>query len=286
MSNTRMAWLRVSCLLAALFLARPAFADAPSPETTVKDAYAELSALLYAPPSEAREIEIAALIARHTDFAELTRRAFGEPCPVARCKDHWNDLSNVERDEVRTLFAAVLTREWTRALDRAFSYDVDVEKQVVHERDTRVRVLAREKGSTDPAVVIDLFFLANQPPYRLVDFEAHKVKASKSYYKQFDHELSTPSEGYGALVARLKKKLEREAGARDSGGEPTPVADAEVDPEPEADAAAEEPAPPPPPPPPPPSPPPAELPWGKIALGGLLALAVGIALGRMLGKKE
>src|SRR5580658_7779174 len=69
MSNTRMAWLRVSCLLAALFLARPAFADAPSPETTVKDAYAELSALLYAPPSEAREIEIAALIARHTDFA-------------------------------------------------------------------------------------------------------------------------------------------------------------------------------------------------------------------------
>jgi MlaC protein len=280
----RLAAALVVCLLGVVLLATPARAGAPNPETAVKDAYAELSALLYAPPSEARELEIAAIIGRNVDFDELTRRAFGEPCPIARCKDHWVDLSNVERDEVRTLFEGVVTREWTRDLDRAFAYDVDIQKPVVHERDARVRVVARQKGTTDSSLVLDLFFLADKTPYKLVDLDAAKARFAKNHYKQFDRELSNPSLGYQALVARLKKKLEREAGVRDSGNEPKVVDDPDVEPDPETDAASPEVPAPPAPPPPPSSAPAPQLPWGRIALAGVLTLGIGVALGRMRRK--
>jgi ABC-type transporter MlaC component len=262
-----------------LLWTRPAPADSPGPEAAVKNAYTELSALLYAPRSDAREQEIAAIIARNTDFDELTRRAFGEPCPVARCNDRWADLSSVERDEVRGLFEGVVTREWTHELDRAFAYDVDIQKPVVHDRDIRVRVIAREKGSSGPAVAIDLFFLPKQNPYKLVDLDAAKVRVAKNYYKQFDRMLGDRSEGYSAVVARLRKKLEREAGASEAGPAPAAPEDASAPPEDE-EADASEPEPPSPPPPsPPPTAPAPPLPWGKLVLGGLLILGVGLVLG-------
>jgi hypothetical protein len=59
-----------------------------------------------------RALEIAALIGRDTDFEELTRRSFGEPCPVPRCKDH--------RAEVRRKRMAVSKRgnEASRGVQR------------------------------------------------------------------------------------------------------------------------------------------------------------------------
>jgi hypothetical protein len=296
-SSVLAATAALASLVAGLFFSRPAAADGNDPEAAVKAAYVELSALLYAPPSEARALEIAALIGRDTDFEELTRRSFGEPCPVPKCKDHWAELSNVERDEVRPIFEAVVTQQWTRELSHAFAYDIDFlhaprgggagAATGVHDRDVRVRVSARQKGVTDPPLAIDFFFLANKTPNRLVDLEAGKVKTAHNQYKFIDRILSNREQGYAGLLDKLQKRLERDAGAKDASGGAKEV-DNEVDPDPDADAAAPDPVPSPEPAAPAPAPaPPASssLPWGKVLFGGLLTLGIGIGLGRLRRKR-
>jgi hypothetical protein len=259
--------------------------DAADPGAAVKDAYAELSALLYAPPSDARDIEIAAIIGRDTDFDELTRRAFGEPCPRPSCVDHWAALSSAERIEVRALFEAATTQEWTRELARAFAYDVEIQRPVFKDRDARVRVALRQKGSTDPSKGLELF-LTKTPPFKLIDLEMARVQFTRNQYKQMDRTLTNPSEGYRGLVARLKKKTERDASVPEAGAWPSEPDDVE----PELDAAPSGPAldaapgEPPPLAPAPSSPSSTELPWVKIALGAALVFGIGVGLGRARGK--
>ena len=272
------AWTAIG-LAMALGLLTPGLASAEtdasqdSPETAVRAAYAELSALLWAPRSKDRDDEVGKLLARNIDFEEMTRRAFGEPCPRSGCTDHWAELSAEQRAEVEPLFAAVVTRQWTRELAKASEYDLDLEPAVTHGRDARVRVITRPKN--DPSktpLVLDTFFFAHQPPYRLVDIDKEGSRLSRTYYKQFDRTLTAPGEGYLSLVARLRKKLERGANAREGD------ADAETATEPpETDAAAPADK-------PPleaaPKPQAAGFPWLPVTLVGAATLALGVFLGR------
>lgn len=278
MSNREMPFLaRTTALVVALGLLAPASARAndagqDSPEGAVRAAYAELSGLLWAPRSPERDEEIAELLARDVDFDELTRRAFGEPCPRVGCADHWAELSSDQRAEIEPLFAAVVTRQWTHELGKASGYDIDVQPAVTHARDARVRVLVRPKS--DPAkipIVVDTFFLANRAPYRLVELDVDGSRLARSYYKQFDHALTNPGEGYPFLVSRLRKKLDRGATARELDAEP-PAAEDETDAAaPPSDAPEPEPT---------VNRPVSGLPWGSIALGGVALLVVGVWLGR------
>jgi ABC-type transporter MlaC component len=279
MSNHEMRSLsRTTALVLALGLFVPRRAGATdagqhSPEGAVRAAYVELSGLLWAPRSEERDEEIAELAARDVDFDELTRRAFGEPCPRAGCTDHWTELSADQRAEVEPIFAAVVTRQWTHELGKAAGYDIEVQPAVAHARDARVRVLVRPKS--DPAkapIVVDAFFLANHAPYRLVELDVDGSRLARGYYKQFDHALTNPSEGYAFLVSRLRKKLDRGATAKEIDAETPPTAEDETDAAPPSDAPDLEHS---------GNPPPASSPpWGPIALGGAALLAVGVWLGR------
>jgi ABC-type transporter MlaC component len=243
-----------------------------SPEAAIRAAYTELGGLVWAPPSAERDDEIAQLMARDVDFEELTRRAFGEPCPRSGCTDHWAELSPAQREEVEPLFADVVTRQWTRELGKASGYDIDVQPAVTHARDARVRVFARPKGEPSKApIVLDAFFLANHPRYRLVDIDVGGSRLARSYYKQFDRALTNPGEGYAYLVSRLRKKVDRRASARDGD------ADARTDSDDESDAA---PLPDTPEPEPKMNPTVRSVPWLPIALGGAAAVAVGVWLGR------
>jgi ABC-type transporter MlaC component len=244
-----------------------------SPEGAVRAAYTELGGLVWAPRSPARDEEIGQLLARNVDFEELTRRAFGEPCPRSGCTDHWAELSPAQQAEVEPLFAAAVTRQWTHELGKASGYDIDVQPALTHSRDTRVRVLARPKG--DPGqvpIVIDTFFLANRAPYRLVDVDVDGSRLARGYYKQFDRTLTSPGEGYAYLVSRLRKKVDRGAAARDVDAEAQTSAAEEVDAAPPLDAPTPEPAAKP--------PPPRSFPWLPVVLGGVAAVGVGVWIGR------
>jgi ABC-type transporter MlaC component len=278
MSNREMPSLpRTTALVIALGMLVPCRAGATdagqdSPEGAVRAAYAELSGLVWAPRSEERDEEIAELVARDVDFDELTRRAFGEPCPRAGCTDHWTELSADQRAEVEPIFAAVVTRQWTHELGKAAGYDIDVQPAVAHGKDARVRVLVRPKS--DPAKaprVVDTFFLANRAPYRLVELDVDGSRLARGYYKQFDHALTNPSEGYAFLVSRLRKKIDRGATVREIDAEPSPTAEDEMDAAPPSDAPEPEPT---------VSRPASGFPWVPFGLVGVATRAVGIWLGR------
>jgi ABC-type transporter MlaC component len=238
-----------------------------SPEGAVGAAYAELGALLWAPRSKEREEEIAQLLARDVDFEELTRRAFGDPCPRPGCTDHWAEFSIAQRAEIEPLFAAVVTRQWTHELDKASGYNIDVQPAVTHGRDARVRVFARPKSDPSQApIVVDTFFLANRAPYRLVDVDVDGSRLARNHYKQFDRTLRTPGEGYVYLVSRLRKKVEKSPAAREVDADLPAAADDEPDAAPASNAPASKPT---------ATPPTHSVPWLPIALGGAATVAVG-----------
>jgi hypothetical protein len=244
------------------------------PDATVRAAFTELTGILYAPPSDARDQEIAALLVRYVDFEELTRRFFGEPCPQPGCVDHWAEFTAAQRTEVLGLLQSELTEVWTRQLSRAPSYDVDIQAVTSKGADPRVRVIARSKDGATPET-IDLFFTHN-PPYRLVEESAESGKITHKHYKQYDHYLTNPDEGYPFLVNKLKKRT-----AHSEPGHPSPPAPDIAD---EADAAAVE--------------PPAKEAtspeqksvaapqetgpsWWKLMLGGGVLVGLGFGLGRL-----
>jgi ABC-type transporter MlaC component len=279
MSNRKMrtpwAWAVLVLALGLLIPVRAEAIDAgpDSPEESVRGAYAELGGLLWAPRSPARDEEIAQLLARDVDFDELTRRAFGEPCPRPGCTDHWAELTLEQRTEVEPLFAAVVTRQWTHELGKASGYDIDVQPAVTHSHDTRVRVLVRPKG--DPGsvpVVVDTFILPNHVPYRLVDVDVDGSRLARSYYKQFDRTLTSPGEGYTYLVSRLHKKVDKPTTERETDAGAQTTANDEVDAAPPLDAQTPAPA---------AKPPPRAFPWLPVALGGVAAVVLGIWIGRL-----
>ena len=269
-----------TCTLCALGLLAPRLASATddassdSPETAVRAAYAELSALLWAPRSKDRDDEVGKLLTRNIDFEEMTRRAFGEPCPHSGCTDHWAELTAAQRAEVEPLFADVLTQQWTRELAKASEYELDLEPAGTHGRDARVRVITRPKNdSSKTPLVFDTFFFANRPPYRLVDIDKEGSRLSRTYYKQFDRTLTSPGEGYPSLVSRLRKKLERGANAREADADAN--ADAATATETDAAGPMDK---------PPleaaPKPQSAGFPWLPVTLVGAATLALGVFLGR------
>ncbi len=242
----------------------------------VREAYSELTGALFAPDSPERDQDLLALVNRTVDFEEMTRRAFGEPCPAPGCVDHWAELTSDQRIEVISLMQAGVTSEAMEGIKRALAYDIEIQPAVVHNGDARVRVVPKEKGSAGPGPgVIGLFFLANRsPPYRIVDANIFKRRVSVEEYREVDRLLSTPGEGYAALVRALRLKARPSEGPRDASASP-PDAAAEA-----GDEADDEPAEAPPPPPPPEKPKDSGLPWGKLVLGAIVLLAIGVAVGR------
>jgi hypothetical protein len=255
--------------------ATPGSAD--TPEASVRAAHAELTGILYAPASDARDQEVARLLARYVDFEEMTRRFFGEPCPEPGCVDHWAELTMAQRIEVEGLLQTSLTEMWTRQLSHALDYDVEIKPGTSRRLEAWVRVTARPKSGSDPNERVDLFFVPNRPPYRLVDETSQAGRLASKRYKQYDKWLTNRDEGYPYLAVKLGKRIEREASAPAS---PAPTATDEPDAD-APDAFEEDSSPPAPAAPVPPEP---SSSWWKVGLGGALVFAVGVGLGRLRRK--
>jgi hypothetical protein len=243
----------------------------------VRAAHAELTGILYAPASDARDQEVARLLARYVDFEEMTRRFFGEPCPEPGCVDHWAELTMAQRIEVEGLLQTSLTEMWTRQLSHALDYDVEIKPGTSRRLEAWVRVTARPKSGSDPNERVDLFFVPNRPPYRLVDETSQAGRLASKRYKQYDKWLTNRDEGYPYLAVKLGKRIEREASAPAS---PAPTATDEPDAD-APDAFEEDSSPPAPAAPVPPEP---SSSWWKVGLGGALVFAVGVGLGRLRRK--
>ncbi len=200
----------VSATLLALSVASPARAD--TPQDFIQHEHSKLERLLRETPSSGRDTQIDAALEEFVDFDELTRRAFGEPCPsaVPACDDLWAKYTDAQKAELRDLLGQLVRKSYRKNLTKTLDYEVAYHGEREAAGDTRVLTEAKSKTKPrDPAVRVDYVVKQTSHGYRVVDIVTEGSSMTKNYYKQFRKKMDNPGEGYPNIVGKLREKIDK-----------------------------------------------------------------------------
>ncbi len=197
-------------VLGALAFATPSSAVSADPQGFVEEQHHRIEALLRAPASATRDVQVNQALADFVDYEELTRRAFGEPCPVAQpsCEDLWSQYDDSRRAEVRALLEQLVRKTYQRNLLKTLDYDVTYRGSRDVGADTRVMTEAKNRlKPREPAVRVD--YVVKQTPrgLKVVDIVTEGSSLTKNYYDQFLRKMHDPAEGYANIVQKLRDKI-------------------------------------------------------------------------------
>ncbi len=187
------------------FAATPSFAD-DGAATFVQTEHGKLLALVKAKEATKVSAEIDTMV----DFDAIVKRAFGAPCPTGlkTCTDHFADLSDAQKAEVKGLLKKLVEKNYRKNIDKTVDYDVTVKKATESGGETKVRTSAKSKANTREApVTVDYIVIASGGGYKVVDIVTEGSSLSKNYYDQFHKMLTTSGQGYGQIVKKLNEKL-------------------------------------------------------------------------------
>ncbi|MDP9151375.1 MAG: ABC transporter substrate-binding protein [Myxococcota bacterium] len=199
------------CALVALAVCAPASAD--EAQHFIERERIKLDHLLHDPASPARDSQINSSLDGFVDYAELTRRAFGEPCPAAlpACEDLWAKYSESQRAEVKDLLSQLVRKSYRKNLMKTLDYDVSYRGTRDVGADTRVLTEAKNKDRPrEPAVRVDYVVKQTSNGYRVVDIITEGSSLTKNYYEQFRKKMDNPGEGYSNIVQKLREKIARQ----------------------------------------------------------------------------
>jgi phospholipid transport system substrate-binding protein len=199
-----------SAVVAMLALAAPSHAVEPDAQGFVQGQHHRLEGLLHAPVSPARDAQVTTALADFVDYDELTRRAFGEPCPPSQpsCENLWAQYDEPKRSEVRSLLEQLVRKTYERNLLKTLDYDVTY--RGARDAGVDVRVMTEAKNRTkprEPAVRVD--YVVKQTPrgMKVVDIVTEGSSLTKNYYDQFLRKMHDPALGYPNIVQKLRDKL-------------------------------------------------------------------------------
>jgi phospholipid transport system substrate-binding protein len=208
--------LLVASLAVALSipLATPARADS-SPEAAlafVKNRRQELERVVRQPATVERDAQLNATLESTIDFAELSRRTLGEPCPATEqaCENYWTKLSSQQQAEVTSLLTLLVEKNLARSCTRTFDYTVTYARATPFGRDARVHTAMRSRRDPrEPSVEIDYIVHGSENGYRVVDIVTDGASITKDYYDQLRWLLRNPGPDFRALVGRLTEQIAR-----------------------------------------------------------------------------
>ncbi len=203
-------FVSLSSAAIALALSSPAFAG--DAENFIEREHAKLERLLREPPSPTRDGQINQALDGFVDYGELTRRAFGEPCPpsVPSCDDLWAKYADPQKDELRNLLSQLVRKSYRNNLVKTLDYEVAYHGARDTAGDTRVLTEAKSKSKPrDPSVRIDYVVKQTPEGYRVVDIITEGSSLTKNYYDQFRKKMNEPKEGYPNIVEKLREKISR-----------------------------------------------------------------------------
>ncbi len=192
----------------AIALASPAWAD--DAESFIQHEHARLEHLLREPGSSARDAEINQALDGFVDYAELTRRAFGEPCPAAvpSCEDLWTKYADDQKEELKSLLGQLVRKSYRKNLAKTLDYEVEYKGARDGGGDTRVLTEAKNKTKpSDPSVRVEYVVKRTANGYRVVDIVTEGSSLTKNYYDQFRKKMETAGEGYSNIVEKLREKV-------------------------------------------------------------------------------
>jgi ABC-type transporter MlaC component len=176
----------------------------------VQQQHHHIEQLLHQPPSSGRDAQVRQALGLFVGYDELTRRAFGQPCPAAEpsCEDLWAGYSDSQRTEVRALLEQLVRKTYERNLAKTLDYEVDYRGSRDASGDTRVMTEAKNRlKPREPAVRVDYVVKHMPEGFKVVDIVTEGSSLTKNYYDQFRKKMHNPDEGYANIVQKLRDRI-------------------------------------------------------------------------------
>jgi phospholipid transport system substrate-binding protein len=185
-------------------------AQGVDPQTFVDQEHHTLEQLLHQPDTAARAGQIHQAMGGFVDYDELTRRAFGHPCPTSEpgCEDLWTGYSDAQRTELRSLLEQLVRKTYQRNLVKTLDYDITYRGERQGAGDTKVMTEAKNRLKPREAPYrVDYIVMETPKGLRVVDIVTEGSSLTKNYYDQFRKKMDDPNEGYANIVQKLKDKI-------------------------------------------------------------------------------
>ncbi len=201
--------LQAGLVVAALTVAGASFAD-DGAQSFVQHEHAKVTELLKQPASAGRDGQINKALDGMVDYEELTRRAFGLPCPAteAGCTNHWAELSDAQKAEVTDLLKRLVEKNYRKNLIKTLDYDITFKGSKESAGDLKIRTEAKSKlKPRDPAVQVDYVVRNASTNYRIVDIVTEGSSLTKNYYDQFHKMFLNKDQGYAHIAKKLNEKI-------------------------------------------------------------------------------
>jgi ABC-type transporter MlaC component len=195
--------------LAAVVSSGVAYA-ADDPQLFVKRETQKLSEYLRQPKTGERDSLVQRELDGMVDYDELTRRAFGQPCPAALpgCTNDWDGLTPDQKKEVSALLRQLIQKNYQKNLEKTLDYEITYKGEKIDAGDTKIRTEAKSKSKPrDPVVLIDYVVREANGKLAIVDIVTEGTSLTRSYYEQFDKKLKDPALGYSNIVQKLRAKI-------------------------------------------------------------------------------
>jgi phospholipid transport system substrate-binding protein len=176
----------------------------------IQHQHTKVERLLHDPASPGRDAQINQALDGFVDYAELTRRAFGEPCPpsIPGCDDLWAKYADAQKEELADLLRQLVRKSYRKNLAKTLDYEVAYRGAREAAGDTRIMTEAKNKNNPrDPAVRIDYVVKQTANGYRVVDIVTEGSSLTKNYYDQFRKKMDNPAEGYDNIVLKLRERI-------------------------------------------------------------------------------
>jgi len=197
---TRFALHRLTALTLAAIVslaALPALAEGPATKF-LQDRHASVERILRQPATSAkRGSQLNEALGKLLDFDELSRRALA---------NHWEGLSEGQRQEFVSLLSRLVERSYQRNLESTLDFAIRYESEIAKQDGVVVRTVARSrKNRRAPELSIDYTMLADGGEYRVFDVTTDGVSLVENYRRQFDKIIK--KDGWDALLAKMRSKL-------------------------------------------------------------------------------
>lgn len=209
--------LRKTFFGAALALSLSVASSARADELGDAQKYVEkqndtISRLLKQPASAARDSQISGTLDGYVDYDELTRRAFGEPCPTTKtCVNHWATLNADQKTQVRDLLKKLVEKNYRKNLIKTLDWDVAYKgAREAKQGESRVRTEAKNKVKPrDPSVQVDYLVRGTGGAFKVVDIVTEGSSLTKNYYDQFARMMANPAQGFPYVTKKLTDRINK-----------------------------------------------------------------------------
>jgi ABC-type transporter MlaC component len=185
-------------------------ARADEAQSFIEQEHTKLDQLLHQPSSPGRDQDVDRALDGFVDYDELTRRAFGEPCPasIPSCDDLWAKYDDKQKAELKDLLSQLVRKSYRKNLMKTLDYEIAYRGSRATNGDTRVLTEATNKSKPrEPAVRVDYVVKQTDHGLRVVDIVTEGSSLTKNYYEQFRKKMENPAEGYENIKQRLRDKV-------------------------------------------------------------------------------